>query len=192
MNISTKMIVSLTVVTVLAGLALAFCYEIFKDKIDQNAVKALNDSINEVIPGAVSKEDISKDGMVMYKVYDKPLSDDTKNFLGYAIVINAGGYQGTIKLIVSVPPDFSKIITFRVLEHSETPGLGANITLNIFISQFENLPLNQPIKVKKGVANKDTNEISAISGATISSKAVANGLNEGLAKAKTLILGSNQ
>jgi len=119
MNISTKMIVALTIVSIIAGFALAFAYEYFKVKIADNAVKALNESIGAVIPGAISKELIPSDQMTIYKVYDKELNDPAKQLLGYAIVTYASGYQGSIKILVSVTPDFSKIITFRVLEHSE-------------------------------------------------------------------------
>lgn len=190
MNISTKMIIALTIVTIFAGFSLAFAYEYFKDKIADNAVKALNESIGTVIPGAVSKELIPSNEMTIYKVYDKDLNALDKNLLGYAIVTFASGYQGSIKILVSVTPDFNKIITFRVLEHSETPGLGGNIVNSDFISQYEGLSTEKEIKVIKGPSNKENNEISAISGATISSKAVTKALNETFQKAKSIVLGS--
>ncbi len=190
MNISTKMIIALTIVTIFAGFSLAFAYEYFKDKIADNAVKALNESIGTVIPGAVSKELIPSNEMTIYKVYDKDLNAPDKNLLGYAIVTFASGYQGSIKILVSVTPDFNKIITFRVLEHSETPGLGGNIVNSDFISQYEGLSTEKEIKVIKGPSNKENNEISAISGATISSKAVTKALNETFQKAKSIVMGS--
>lgn len=190
MNISTKMIIALTIVTIFAGFSLAFAYEYFKDKIADNAVKALNESIGTVIPGAVSKELIPSNEMTIYKVYDKDLNAPDKNLLGYAIVTFASGYQGSIKILVSVTPDFNKIITFRVLEHSETPGLGGNIVNSDFISQYEGLSTEKEIKVIKGPSNKENNEISAISGATISSKAVTKALNETFQKANSIVMGS--
>ncbi|MFN3411853.1 MAG: RnfABCDGE type electron transport complex subunit G [Exilispira sp.] len=190
MNISTKMIIALTIVTLIAGFALAFSYEYFKGRIADNAVKALNESIGSVIPGAVSKELIPSNEMTIYKVYDKELNFEDKNLLGYAIVTYASGYQGAIKILVSVNPDFTKIITFRVLDHSETPGLGGNIVNLDFISQYEGLSIDKEIKVIKGISNKDNNEISAISGATISSKAVTKALNETFIKAKNIVNGA--
>ncbi len=188
MNISTKMIIALTIVTIIAGFALAFAYEFFKDKIANNAIKALNESIGAVIPGAVSKEEVhSSNDLIIYKVYDKELNSTDKNLLGYAIVTYASGYQGSIKILVSITPDLSKIITFRVLDHSETPGLGGNIVNQDFISQYEGLSCEKPIIVIKGPSNKDNNEISAISGATISSKAVTKALNETFVKVKEII-----
>ncbi|MCR4422017.1 MAG: RnfABCDGE type electron transport complex subunit G [Spirochaetales bacterium] len=187
MNISTKMIVALTIVSIIAGFALAFAYEYFKVKIADNAVKALNESIGAVIPGAISKELIPSDQMTIYKVYDKELNDPAKQLLGYAIVTYASGYQGSIKILVSVTPDFSKIITFRVLEHSETPGLGGNIVNPDFINQYEGLSCDKQIIVIKGPSKKENNEISAISGATISSRAVTKALNESFQKAKAIV-----
>lgn len=187
MNISTKMIIALTIVSIFAGFTLAFAYEYFKDKIASNAVKALNESISAVIPGAVSKELIPSNDLTIYKVYDKDLNAADKKLLGYAIVTYASGYQGSIKILVSINPELTKIITFRVLEHSETPGLGGNIVNSDFISQFEGLSIEKEIKVIKGPSNKDNNEISAISGATISSKAVTKALNETFIKAKNII-----
>ena len=193
MNISTKMIIALTIVSIIAGFALAFAYEFFKDKIADNAIKALNESINAVIQGAISKEEIySTNEMIIYKVYDKEFSAADKNLLGYAIVCYASGYQGSIKILVSVNPEFTKIITYRILEHSETPGLGGNIVNQDFIGQYEGLSCEKPILVIKGPSNKDNNEISAISGATISSKAVTKALNETFIKAKTIIAEKNK
>lgn len=192
MNISTKMIIALTIVSIIAGFTLAFSYEYFKDRIAANAVKALNDSIGAVIPGAVSKELIPSSEMTIYKVYDKELNDPDKHLLGYAIVTFASGYQGSIKILVSVTPDFSKIMTFRVLEHSETPGLGGNIVNNDFIAQYEGLSCDKEIKVIKGPSSKENNEISAISGATISSRAVTKALNETFQKAKAIVASAGQ
>ncbi len=189
MNNSTKMIIALTIVSLIAGFTLSFAYEFFKDRIADNAVKALNQSLNEVVPNAISKEEIySTNEMIIYKVYDKDLNQQDKNLLGYAIVTYASGYQGSIKILVSVNTDFTKIITFRVLEHSETPGLGGNIINKDFISQYEGLSTEKNIIVLKGPANKENNEISAISGATISSKAVTKALNETFIKAKSIVM----
>jgi len=192
MNISTKMIIALTLVSIIAGFTLAFAYEYFKVRIADNAVKALNESIGAVIPGAVSKELIPSDKMTIYKVYDKELNDPNKQLLGYAIVTYASGYQGSIKILVSVTPDFSKIITFRVLEHSETPGLGGNIVNPDFIAQYEGLSCDKQIIVIKGPSKKENNEISAISGATISSRAVTKALNETFQLAKTIVTANSK
>ena len=69
--------------------------------------------------------------------------------------------------------------TLRVLGNRETPGLGSKIaTDNGFISQFQGLSLDHPIEVVKPGRGEHPWQIDAITGATISSEAVARVINQ--------------
>jgi len=113
--------------------------------------------------------------------------DQQGQLLGLAIVANGMGYQDNIELIYGYAPKQQLIKGMSILENRETPGLGNRIASDkTFLRQFRqfDVHLNQSgsalahdIRVgKKGQALKP-GQIDSISGATISSKAVARILN---------------
>ncbi len=92
---------------------------------------------------------------------------------GYVISIAASGYAGEISLMVGVTTngEIKKII---VGNNSETPGLGKNAENPEFTAQFEGK--TYPLVVVKGGAKE--NEINALSGATITTRAITNAVNK--------------
>ncbi len=97
---------------------------------------------------------------------------------GYIFVTSAKGYGGDIKVMTALDPA-GKILAVSILSASdETPGLGQNVTKEGFYSQFLNL--SDEITVVKNGASAEKNEINAVTGATISSKAVTKAVNEAL------------
>lgn len=94
-------------------------------------------------------------------------------YLGAVVKVSPEGYGGSIELLVGVNSE-GCVTGVQVLSHAETPGLGANILKESFKGQF--IDKQAPIEVVKGSAKEG--EISAITGATITSKAVTQGVNE--------------
>lgn len=84
------------------------------------------------------------------------------------------GYGGVIETVVGVSSS-GNVSGVSVVRHSETPGLGANITGGEFQRRFVGIPAGTEVKVKK-----DGGQVDAITGATVSSRAVANAVNEAL------------
>ncbi len=107
--------------------------------------------------------------------------------LGYAFLAEGNGYQGTIKMIVGVDIDISEIKGMEVLESQETPGLGAEIATRDFRKKFDGLPLAHKIEYVKNKKPDKPYQIEAITGATISSKAVVKIINDGVVKLKEKI-----
>ncbi len=70
-----------------------------------------------------------------------------------------------------------KVTGIKILSHTETPGLGANAPLPKFSDQYKNKPIKEKLEVVKVAPSKD-NQIQAITGATITSKAVTLGVND--------------
>lgn len=111
--------------------------------------------------------------------------EDGKTPLGYALPFKGPGFWGPISGLVSVDPKAEKIRGLAFYKHSETPGLGGRITENWFQTQFEGLALT----VEKGPvfklvptgASSAKNELDAITGATMTSKAVEAFLNQEIA-----------
>ena len=105
--------------------------------------------------------------------------------LGYALTADGPGFQDTIGLLYGYLPDKRVIVGMEVLESRETPGLGDKIYKDAdFKANFIELAVDPTIiLVKKSKGKKSApNEVDAISGATISSKAVVRILNESVAK----------
>lgn len=94
---------------------------------------------------------------------------------GVVVNVMPKGYANVIKMSVGIKAD-GTIEAIAIIEHEETPGLGARIEEDPFLPQFNELdPQNDLILVKAG--KNRTEEIQAISGATISSAAVVEGVN---------------
>lgn len=180
-----RMIIVLTSVMILSGLILAVANSIFSPQIQANKQKALQQSLTAIFPDAKAPkfEQLSTDKMRIYKG-----TDPDGALLGYAVGVDTSGYGGTISLLVGLAPDLKTIKGMEVVENVETPGLGARIVEDWFRKQFIGLnPVDTISYVKNTKPDPAKNQIEAISGATISSKAVVTGLNANLSEAVTLI-----
>ena len=96
---------------------------------------------------------------------------------GYAVQLSPEGYSGKIDLIVGISALDKKITGMRVLRHSETPGLGALAVKEDFYRRYDNREL-VPMGVVR--AFPDKHEVSAITSATITTKAITGAVNEAI------------
>ena len=95
---------------------------------------------------------------------------------GYCITVTPRGYAGPVELIAGITND-GNLRAIRILNQSETPGLGAKAAREEFYEQFKEADEIKVVKTKP----VSPGEIQAISGATITSNGVANGVNTALA-----------
>ena len=104
--------------------------------------------------------------------------DKDKKVIGYVVnVTNHKAYSGDISYTIGVKAD-GTLNDSEILSISETAGLGMKAKEDKFKSQFHNVKVDQ-FTVTKQKAGSES-EIEAISGATITSKAVTNGVNAGI------------
>lgn len=162
-----RLILVLTVISILSGMILAYTFNSTNDKIIANDELKKQRAISEVLPGLVSYEIQQKGNLTYYQGYD-----NDKNPVGIAVEAVGGGFQGEIKLMIGINPEENKITAIKVLSQLETPGLGARISETGFKSNFADKPFGEYKVVKRPAT--DPMEVSAISGATISSVAVTN------------------
>lgn len=177
-----KMFLVLAVVGMFSGGSLAIMYKFTKEPIKENQNEELKEAIFKVLSDADNYEMIDEMGStVIYKGMDK-----LKENIGYAVVGEGNGFQGTIRLIVGLNEDLQTITGVEILESSETPGLGAKIQDEPFKSQFEGMEvsLGTTIRCVKSEKDKSKTDIQAITGATISSEAVVEILNRIIAQAR--------
>ena len=92
-----------------------------------------------------------------------------------------GGFADKIELLIGFDPKAEKIVSLYVIGQKETPGLGDFITKESWRKQFAGKSTLKPLKVTKSKAS-DPQEIEAVTGATISSRAVVAIVNDTSAK----------
>lgn len=99
--------------------------------------------------------------------------------VGYIVETVAKGYGGEVKIMTAIGTD-KKIIAVTVLAApDETPGLGQNITKSAFLEQLKGK--TEGVSVVRNGADTEKNEIDAVTGATVSSRAVKSCIDEAFA-----------
>lgn len=178
MKENLKLGLILLIVTAIAGLSLGVAYAVTKEPIAQQAVIANNNAMREVLPKAESFKKSSAaipQGSIIKEVNE---GYSGSNLVGYTIKVTPKGFGGIIEMVVGISSDH-KVSGIKILSHSETPGLGANAPSPKFSGQFKDKSIAAPLEVVKTGAAKD-NQIDAITGATITSRAVTSGVNEAI------------
>ncbi|MDR2886447.1 MAG: RnfABCDGE type electron transport complex subunit G [Bacteroidales bacterium] len=164
-----NMVISLTLISLVASAGLGSIYEFTKGPIEQSNLKKKVEAIKQVVP-EFNNDPYSEMLRVptgegdSLDVYPAKMND---NIVGYAInTYTANGFSGDILLMAGFNVNGS-IYNIAVLEHKETPGLGTKMNEPFFKDQFKDKnPSETVMKVKK-----DGGQIDAITSATISSRA---------------------
>lgn len=176
MKENIKLGLTLLIVAAIAGLFLGTAYVITKEPIAQQAIEANNNAMRQIIPSADSFKKLTVNIPEAEVVKEVTEAYKGSDIIGYAIKVKTKGYGGLIEMIVGISKE-GKVEGIKILSHSETPGLGANAPNPKFSDQFKGKPITPVLEVMKTGAVKD-NQIDAITGATITSKAVTGGVNE--------------
>lgn len=172
MNSFFKSVFTITIITVLAGVMLSLSYSITKDKIAYQERQEILTAFKSILPYHNNEPDKDYKIINNNKVF---IAKDNGSITGYAVnVINTQGYGGAISILTGTDK-FGKIHGVAVIYHSETPGLGDKITEKSFLDLFKGLTYEDKIAVKK-----DGGTIEQFSGATISPRAVAQGVSDSL------------
>lgn len=162
MNETAKLGITLMVVTLIASLALALTNYYTAEKIVEQKDIAIRESLQKVIDADNFEE---KDGY--YEAYKE------EQLIGKVLKVEAQGYSSIISALVGVDLD-NKITGVDIVSQEETPGLGANIEKPEFLSQFQDKGAEDML------LKKDGGEIDAVTGATISSRAITDGIKGSL------------
>ncbi|MCT8975997.1 RnfABCDGE type electron transport complex subunit G [Clostridium sp. CX1] len=183
-----KLALRLFIVAGMAGAILGAAHAVTEKPIAEQQKKANSEAMKLILPKAeqFNKLEISPKGDVI-EVNEGKSSEKTE---GYAIKVTPKGYAGAITMMVGVSTD-GKVQGIKILSHSETPGLGANATEPAFSDQYKDKATDKALEVvKRPVASE--NEIQAITGSTITSKAVTKGVNEAVEYYKSELKGGQK
>ncbi len=123
------------------------------------------------------------DGSTTYRIEDTDteLSISEVDTIGYAFMAEGKGYGGTIEILVSLKGDKNSINSISIINHMETPGLGAKTAESDFTDRFKGVAITD-VKL-----SKDGGKIDALTGATISSTAVVKAVREAASQKVKLI-----
>jgi electron transport complex protein RnfG len=187
MTTTQKMIVVLTIITMFSGALLSTWDGFTKPKIEAHRLAALKAAISEVMPPYKEYEEVNSNGLTLYVG-----KDESDQPVAIAVEAVGSGFQGKISIMVGLTMDFKKITGIKILEQIETPGLGTKIVVDPsnkedpfwFPNQFKKLETQPSIGVVKNVKPTKPHDIQAITGATISSQAVVNILNDYIVKVR--------
>jgi electron transport complex protein RnfG len=191
---SFRLIATLGVAGFLSGLILVSIYLVTKPIIAHNKAEALKAAIFEVLPGTETFKTLVPDGEGLREVAEGEKAEVEAVYLGFAgdgtmtgFAISGAetGYADVIEALFSYNPTDTIIIGFKVLDSKETPGLGDKIFKDAaFQTNFTALKVTPEIIPVKIGEKKTANEVEAITGATISSKAIVRLLNASITKWK--------
>lgn len=191
MSNRAQMIRLLGVVSLLCGVLIVATERGTFARIHRNQETIMKDSVARLLPG-IQKQIIygiepnsdlailpsaETGGRRFFAGYDAG-----GNFLGIVVEASERGYADVISAMYAYAPDSQTITGFQVIDMKETPGLGNRISSDPgFLDNFKHLDATHPITTVKHGTKKNAWEIDAISGATISSRAVGRMLQKSVA-----------
>lgn len=184
---------ALTLITLVAGVTLGGVYEITKDPIAKQEAQAKAEAYEQVFTDAAAFEAVEMDDTLTKTIRDQldqegykaqsieevmRAEDQSGETLGYAFaVVTSEGYGGDIQFSMGVQND-GTLNGISILSIGETAGLGMNADTPAFKDQFVGKQVEKLQYTKNGATQDD--EINAISGATVTTNAMTNGVNAGL------------
>ena len=168
-----NMTLVLTGVAVIMGAILAYVNHLTEGPIAEQKTKALADGIKSVM--GVSDITVSKTDTVRQNVNGKELTyviyqtqDAQKQDLGAAVESTTGGFGGDLKVLVGFDTE-GKILGYTLLEHAETPGLGAKA--DKWFQKGEKGDIIGKSPAEPLTVSKDGGKVDAITASTITSRA---------------------
>lgn len=204
MNDTFKAVLTLTAVTAAAGFVIAFYHSSAAKLIASQTLRHERSALDQVFGPGVRIIDTSGSGSPPIHFW---IGKKDTAVIGYAFLIETAGYSGPIRAVVGIDTG-GTIMGLVILSHNETPAVGGRMDERIskrtiwngfitraetlrpwFTEQFKGLSVNKPLSVgavsewpclsdaeKKELIDK--NAISAISGATVSSRAIVRGIGK--------------
>ena len=170
---------TLTVVSVLVALLLGGVNALTADQIAENERRAVESAMLEVMPEAKQFVDYTDKLEAKETIrFVRRAMGDGNQALGHVVQVATSGFGGTMELIVGVTME-GTVTGVSIISHAETPGLGAKAGDAAFLTQY--LEKDGSVQVVKGAAGDG--EVSALTGATITSEAVTQAVREAVAAA---------
>lgn len=200
-----QMILTMGGIGFVCGLLIVLTYQMTFPIIERNKAEALQRAIFEVVPGAATKAMFTlQDGALLVATDDDGAAtkyyacyDDAGALVGVAMEAQGQGFQDVLRVLYGYSPQARAIVGLKVLESRETPGLGDKIEKDPkFRANFDALEVEvdaahqiaNPVSFVKRGEKTEAWQVEGITGATISSKAIATILEESTAHTVPVII----
>ena len=176
------MISVLTVIAILSGGIIGFLERITREPIEYQKLKFVKGpAVVAVLSGYTNDpiKDYKKDVSLEEKDHQailKSLFPATKAGKCFAVAfeVTGQGYHGSLGIMLGIDLQTGRLTGMRVITHTETPGLGARVVEPPFYRQFEGQGIQSVALSGQG------GKITAVSGATLSSRGVVEAVRKGL------------
>jgi len=172
-----RLIVALTLISTAAGVILAVTNKATSSPIGNAGSKQHGESLALVLPEFdnhpnLTTLDVNDGG----RTWTFHVARKNGRYVGAAFVASSKkGYGGDLSLMVGVTAG-GHVKQIRILSQQETPGLGSKVAEEPFVSQFAGKPITGTV----WAVTKDRGDFDAVTGATISSRAVLEAMRTGL------------
>lgn len=198
---SLRLLMTLALAGAVAGALLVFVYLWSNPIIEAENARVLREAVTEVLKGPDRFESLFIQEGELRRVAQVTAGVDTMEldrvFLGYdaggepvgfAMTHRGFGFQDLITVIFGYDAGAREVLGMKVLNHSETPGLGNKIEQMPFVGEFDGV--QAPLEGVKPDRNTGAvNQVDMITGVTISSRAVVRIINERIAELGDLLAG---
>ncbi len=168
-----KITLSLVAIFVAAGLIMGLTYKFTSPIKFKAEKKEKEEALKEMAPAATDPITPSGNWTVHSKKFEYYAATASGKPVAYIASTAGKGYSSFIQMLVALDPEM-KISDVKVLSMNETPGLGDQVLEKSFLDQFKGKSLPQIVLIK----GETKENIAAISGATISSRGVTNGIKD--------------
>jgi len=193
---SRNLIITLGLIAMLSGFFVVLAFQLTLPRINHNKQKAIERAIFTVLPEASQRRNFLIDESGLQALADEAFEqanvfagyDAEGHFVGLAMEASARGYQDVVRVLYGYSPTTETVVGMTVLQSTETPGLGDKANHDpVFHANFKALDarLNadrsavaNPITTVKNGKKTEPWQIDGISGATVTSTAIGNGLRE--------------
>lgn len=193
---SGRLIFSLGLIAMMSGLLVVMAFQLTAPRIAMNKQQALEKAIFTVLPQASVRKNYKLDENGLVLLPDEAIAEanvfagyDTEGKLaGLAMEASARGYQDVVTTLYGYSLESACVIGITVLQSTETPGLGDKVETDPdFLANFDCLDasLNEdgtavanPIVTVKNGEKTEAWQIDGISGATVTSTAIGDGLRK--------------
>ena len=168
-----KITLSLVMIFIGAGLIMGVTYKFTSPIKFKAEKKEKEEALKEMAPTATDPIAPAGKWSIHSRNFEYYAATASGKPVAYISSTAGKGYSSFIQMLVSLDTDL-KISEVKVLSMNETPGLGDQVLEKSFLDQFKGKPLSQIVLIK----GETKENIQAITGATISSRGVTNGIKD--------------
>lgn len=165
---------TLFIITGMTGLLLGLVNQITQGPIERARAEEVRRALQAVLPAAESFSTVAAPSGTPEGFLDLHLGENAAGSAGYCVTVETKGYGGPIRFVVGLDT-LGTVTGLTLLASSETPGLGAKAGQGEFRNQYVGQAPERFTVTKSPQPGEG--EIQALSGATITSRAITGGVN---------------